>query len=211
MSAPPARRDVIVIGASAGGLPHIRTLLELLPADLPAIVLVVLHRPGDQVSHLREVLASKSRMQVVEAAPGEELLVGVCYLGQPAEHLGIDELVRAKLTPDPGGARRGKSIDDLFVSVARHAGPRVIGVVLSGALRDGTEGLAAIKRAGGIALVQSPAEAQFAGMPESAIASDHIVDLVAPTEELAQAIERYVRNETAEARPQGAGPGNPGG
>jgi two-component system chemotaxis response regulator CheB len=205
MSTPPARRDVIVIGASAGGLPHIRTLLELLPADLPAIVLVVLHRPGGQVSHLREVLAAKSRMQVVEAVHGEELLVGVCYLGQPAKHLGIDELIRAKLSPDPGGARRGKMIDDLFVSVARHAGPRVIGVVLSGALRDGTQGLAAIKRAGGIALVQSPAEAQFAGMPESAIAYDHIVDLVASTAELAQAIERYVRGETVEARPQGAG------
>lgn len=193
---PPAvRRDVIVIGASAGGLLHIRTLLELLPADLPAIVLAVLHRPGDQVSHLREVLARRSRMQVVEAAHGEELLVGVCYLGQPAEHLGIDELVRAKLTADPGAARRGRTIDDLFVSVARHAGPRAIGVVLSGALRDGTAGLAAIKRAGGIALVQSPADAQFADMPESAIAGEGIVDLVAPTAELARAIERYVQGQ----------------
>jgi len=189
------RRDVVVIGASAGGLPHISTLLELLPADLPAIVLVVLHRPGDQVSHLRDVLARKSRMQVVEAAQGEELLVGVCYLGQPAEHLGIDALVRARLTADPGGTRRGKTIDDLFGSVADHAGSRVIGVVLSGALRDGTEGLAAIKRAGGIAMVQSPAEAQFADMPESAIAYDHMVDLVAPTAELARAIERHVRGE----------------
>jgi two-component system chemotaxis response regulator CheB len=125
--------------------------------------------------------------------------------------LGIDELVRAKLTPDTGGARRGHTIDDLFVSVARHAGPRVIGVVLSGVLRDGTEGLAAIKRVGGLALVQSPAEAQFADMPESAIAYDHIIDLVAPTEELARAIERYVRGETVEARPRGAGPGGSGG
>ena len=195
MSAPPARRDMIVIGASAGGLPHISTLLELLPADLPAIVLVVLHRPGDQVSNLREVLARKSRMQVVDAVHGEELLVGICYLGQPAEHLGIDELVRAKLSPDPGGSRRGKTIDDLFVSVARHAGPRVIGIVLSGALRDGTEGLAAIKGAGGIAMVQSPAEAPFADMPESAIAREGIVDLVAPTAELARAIERYVQGQ----------------
>jgi two-component system, chemotaxis family, protein-glutamate methylesterase/glutaminase len=187
--------DIIAIGASAGGIPYMRELLELLPAGLPAIVLVVLHRPGDQVSHLREVLACKSRMPVVEAIHGEELLIGVCYLGQPAEHLGIDELVRARLTADPGGARRGRTIDDLFVSLARHAGPRVIGVVLSGALRDGTKGLAEIKRAGGIAMAQSPAEAEFPSMPESAIAYDHIVDVIAPIAELARTIERYVRGE----------------
>ena len=185
-----ARRDVIAIGASAGGLEAIRTILELLPASLPAIVMVVLHRPGDQVSHLRDVLARKSRMPVVEAAHGEELHVGVCYLGQPAEHLGIDELVHAQLTCDAGGkGRRGRTIDDLFISVARHAGPRTVGVLLSGVLRDGSAGLAAIKRAGGITMVQSPAEARFPSMPENAIESAGIIDLIAPTAELALAIE----------------------
>jgi two-component system, chemotaxis family, protein-glutamate methylesterase/glutaminase len=91
-------RDIVAIGASAGGLPQIRMLLELLPPDLPAIVLVVLHRPGDQVSYLREVLACKSRVPVVEAIlHGQELLVATCYLGQPSEHLEVDELVHAKL------------------------------------------------------------------------------------------------------------------
>jgi hypothetical protein len=110
-----SHRDIVPIGASAGGLPQIRMLLELLPSDLPAIVLVVLHRPGDQVSYLREVLAYKSRMQVVEAIHGEGLLVATCYLGQPSEHLQVDELVHAKLLSDPRMSRRGRTIDDLWV------------------------------------------------------------------------------------------------
>jgi two-component system, chemotaxis family, protein-glutamate methylesterase/glutaminase len=190
-------RDLIAMGASAGGLREITTILELLPADLAAIVLVVLHRPGDQVSHLREVLACKSRMPVVEAAHGEELHAGICYLGQPAGHLGIDRLIHAELTADPGGkGRRGRTIDDLFATVARHAGARAIGVLLSGALRDGSKGLAAIKRAGGIIMVQDPAEAQFPDMPANAIAhAGAAIDLVAPTAELARAIERHVRGQ----------------
>lgn len=194
--APATRCDLIAIGASAGGVEQVRAILELLPADLPATVLVVIHRPGDQVSHLRDVLAAKSRMPVVEAIHGQELLVGVCYLGQPAEHLGIDQLVHAQLTADPRGTRRGRTVDDLFASVANHAGPRVIGVLLSGLLRDGSEGLAAIKRAGGVTMVQSPAEARFPDMPENAIAHAGVIDVIAPSAELARAIERYVRRQS---------------
>ena len=184
-----SHRDIVAIGASAGGLPQIRMLLGLLPPDLPAIVLVVLHRPGTQVSYLREVLAQKSRMPVVEATQGEELLVATGYLGQPSEHLAVDELIHAELLPDPRMSRRGRTIDDLFGSLARHAGPRTIGVVLSGALRDGAKGLAEIKEAGGITMVQSPEDAEFASMPESAIAYDGTIDVIAPTADLARAIE----------------------
>jgi two-component system, chemotaxis family, protein-glutamate methylesterase/glutaminase len=179
-----SHRDIVAIGASAAGLPQIRMLLELLPADLPAVVLVVLHRPGDQLSYLREVLACKSRMPVVEAIHGQELLVARCYLGQPSEHLEVDELVHAKLLSDPRMSRRGRTIDDLFGSLARHAGPRTIGVVLSGALRDGAKGLADIKQAGGITMVQSPEDAEFESMPRSAIAYGGTVDVIAPTTEL---------------------------
>ena len=185
-------RDIVAIGASAGGLEQIRLLLELLPADLPAVVLVVIHRPGDKVSYLREVLAVKSQMPVVEAFHGEELLVATCYLGQSAEHLGIDKLIHAHLTADPHARRRGRTIDDLFMTVAAHAGPRAIGVVLSGALSDGAKGLATIKAAGGVTMVQSPEDAEFPSMPKSAIAYDGLIDVVAPTAELARAIERYV-------------------
>ena len=154
-------------------------------------MLVVLHRPGDQVSYLREVLASKSRM-VVEAIHGQELLVATCYLGQPSEHLEVDELVHGKLLSDPRMSRRGRTIDDLFGSLARHAGPRTIGVILSGALREGAKGLAEIKQAGGITMVQSPEDAEFESMPKSAIAYDRLIDVIAPTTELARAIEHYV-------------------
>jgi chemotaxis response regulator CheB len=89
-------------------------------------------------------------------------------------------------------SRRGRTIDDLFGSLARHAGRRTIGVVLSGALRDGPKGLAEIKQAGGITMVQSPEDAEFESMPKSAIAYDRLIDVIAPTTELARAIERYV-------------------
>ncbi len=188
----PARRDVIAIGASAGGLKPVKMILELLHADLPATVLVVIHRPFDRVSRLQHVLAAKSRLPVIEAINGQELLVGVCYLGQPAGHLGVDELAHARLTTDHGGSRRGRTIDDLFASVARHAGPRVIGVLLSGLLRDGSEGLAAIRRAGGVAMVQSPGDARFPDMPANAIAHG-VIDVIAPIAELVAAIEHHAR------------------
>jgi two-component system chemotaxis response regulator CheB len=132
----------------------------------------------------------QERMPVVEAIHGQELLVATCYLGRPSEHLEVDELVHAKLLSDPRMSRRGRTIDDLFVSLARHAGPRTIGVVLLGALRHGAKGLAEIKQAGGITMVQSPEDAEFESMPRSAIAYGGIVDVVAPTTELARAIER---------------------
>jgi two-component system chemotaxis response regulator CheB len=134
----------------------------------------------------------QERMPVVEAIHGQELLVATCYLGRPSEHLEVDELVHAKLLSDPRMSRRGRTIDDLFVSLARHAGPRTIGVVLSGALRDGAKGLAEIKQAGGITMAQSPEDAEFASMPEGAIAYGGPVDVIAPTTELTRAIERYV-------------------
>jgi chemotaxis response regulator CheB len=117
-----SHRDIVAIGASAGELPQVSMLLELLLPDLPAIVLVVLHRSGDQVSYLREVLACKSGTPVVEAIHGQELLVATCYLGQPSEHLEVEELVHAKLLSDPRMSRRGRTIDDLFGSLARDAG-----------------------------------------------------------------------------------------
>jgi chemotaxis response regulator CheB len=94
------------------------------------------------------------------------------------------------------GCYRGHSIDALFCSLARHAGVRTIGVILSGLLKDGTSGLKAIKEAGGIALVQSPWQAAYGDMPESAIAHDGPIDLVAGIDEIAAEVCRLVGSHT---------------
>jgi chemotaxis response regulator CheB len=176
---------VIAIGASAGGIDQIRVMLDLLPDDLHGIVLVAVHRPIIRVSYLCEMLAQRSRMPVVEAFQDEHLLPGRCYLGLPAAHLGLGARDRAVLTADPEGRLRRRTVDDLFFSVASHAGPRAIGVVLSGMLRDGAAGLAAIKTAGGRAMAQLPAAAACPGMPQAAIDEGTAMDLVATTAGLA--------------------------
>jgi two-component system chemotaxis response regulator CheB len=122
----------------------------------------------------------------VVARRGERLHHGVCYI--PSQHLIVGPGLHADLLPDRG-TPTGTSIQ-LFISLARRYGPRTIGVVLSGQLDDGTRGLAAIKKAGGIAMVQSPNEAAYPEMPRNAIKYDGPVDLVAPIPDLAGEIIR---------------------
>jgi chemotaxis response regulator CheB len=182
-----AHPDIVAIGASSGGIEALKSLLEGL-ADIDAIVLVVLHRPANRASYLRDILLRNVRMPVVVARHGERLHEGVCYIGEPSQHLMVDSGLHADLLPDHRYTTR--NIDELFISLARHFGPRTIGVVLSEQLDDGTRGLAAIKRAGGIAMVQSPQEAAYPDMPRNAINYDGPVDLVAPTSDLTAEIIR---------------------
>jgi two-component system, chemotaxis family, protein-glutamate methylesterase/glutaminase len=179
--------DIVAIGASSGGVEALQSLLAAL-SDLDAIVLVVLHRPAHRTSFLREILVRKSRMPIVIPRHGELLHRGVCYIAEPSQHLMVGPGLRADLLPDHRYTTR--NIDQLFTSLARHYGARTIGVVLSGQLDDGTRGLAAIKKAGGIAVVQSPDEAAYPEMPCNAIRYDGPVDLVAPISDLAAEIIR---------------------
>ena len=136
----------VAIGASGGeGLGDIRDLLQALPQPLDAVVMVVLHRPSDVISHLRAILARGCAMPVVVAEEAEALLPGTCYIGEPDGHLTLVARDLAHLLLGEGDRLRNRTVDTLFHSVACHAGPRVIGVVLSGALDDGSRGLAAIK------------------------------------------------------------------
>jgi len=180
-----AHPDIVAIGASSGVIKALQGLLEAL-LDLHAIVLVVLHRPANRASYLRDILLRNVRMPVVVARHGERLHKGVCYIGEPSQHLMVDPDLRADLLPDHRYTTR--NIDQLFTSLARHFGPRTIGVVLSGQLDDGTRGVAAIKKAGGIAMVQSPQEAAYPDMPRNAINYGGPIDLVAPTSDLAAEI-----------------------
>ena len=182
--------DIVAIGASAGGLEAIEALLMRLPPDLPAAVLVVLHRPPERTSFLPGILTRLIRMRVVIAHHGYRLEHAPCYLGEPDTHLTVGPGATVQLLPD--SFYRVHNIDALFQSLAHHAGPRTIGVVLSGMMKDGSFGLKAIKDAGGLAMVQSPEEALFKEMPQNAIAYDGPIDFVGPIDALAAEICRRV-------------------
>jgi two-component system chemotaxis response regulator CheB len=183
----------VAIGASGGeGLDDIKRLLSALPSRLSAVVLVVLHRPSDQVSHLREVLARASAIPVVLAAEDEQFRVGRCYIGEPDAHLSLAAKSRVRLVEGADHAQRGRTVDILFNSVAAHAKTRGIGIVLSGSLDDGARGLAAIHHAGGATMILSRGGVPKSGMPRNAAHYDGPVDLIGPAEDLARDVARRV-------------------
>jgi two-component system, chemotaxis family, protein-glutamate methylesterase/glutaminase len=191
----------IAIGASGGrGMEDVKALLGALPDPLAAIVLVVLHRPTDRLSHLRAILSRASPMPVVIAEEGERFQTGTCYIGEPAGHLTLIDRSLAHLIDDPGNGLRNRTIDTLFHSLAAHAGRRTIGVVLSGSLDDGSRGLAAIKAAGGITMVLTSAGRSSRGMPENAKDYDAPIDKVGTPEQIAQEIGRLVADGVSTAR-----------
>jgi two-component system chemotaxis response regulator CheB len=181
------KRNVVVVGASAGGVQALTALFQHLPAKLPVAVLVVLHIPAHTRSELHHILASNSMLPVVIAEDGQTLEAQMAYVASADRHLIVVPDDRIRVTRGPRECHVRPSIDVLFRSAAAVFGPRVIGVVLSGTLDDGTAGLWAIKDRGGVALVQDPAEAMYTSMPESAIANVE-VDCVGTIEALAQRI-----------------------
>ena len=171
--------DIVVIGASAGGVHALLRIVEDLPRDLPAAVFVAVHSSPDSPSHLPELLSRRGALSAAHALHGEELLPGRIYVAPPDTHLAVRprhvEVVRG---PKENGHR--PSVDVLFRTASASHGPRVVGVVLTGELDCGTAGLLSIKARGGLAIVQDPATAVAPSMPESAIAhraADHIVPL----------------------------------
>jgi len=175
---------VVVIGASAGGVAALRTIVSQLPSDLPAAVLVVLHI-GVHRSHLASVLRNAGRIAVETAADGAPLRPGCLHVAPPDHHLLLHD-GSLRLTRGPKEHHTRPAIDPLFRSAALVAGTRVIGVVLSGCNADGTAGLQAIKACGGAAIVQDPADAEEPAMPQSALKAvrvDHCLplDRIAPT------------------------------
>jgi len=161
-----ATRDTIVIGASAGGVQALTKLVSELPANLPAAVLIVLHVPSNVPSLLPEILARGANVPVAHATDQELISHGKVYVAPPDHHL-IIENGRTRLVHGPKENLHRPSIDTLFRSAARWAGPRVIGVVLTGARDDGKLGMRAVKQRGGITVVQDPREAPFPSMPMS--------------------------------------------
>ncbi|HEU0078388.1 MAG TPA: chemotaxis protein CheB [Longimicrobiaceae bacterium] len=174
-----AGRDIVVVGASAGGVEALSELFSRLPGDVPASFFVVLHVPDRGTSMLPSILSRRGALPAVHPHDGAPIEPGRVYVAPPGQHLlvrrGTVRLVRG---PRENGAR--PAVDPLFRSAALAYRRRVVGVVLSGTLDDGTAGLEAVKSAGGTAVAQDPDEALYAGMPRSAaehVALDHVMPL----------------------------------
>lgn len=179
-------RNLVVVGASAGGQQALSALIARLPASLPAAVLIVQHIAPYQPSMLAKVLSRSTSMRVKQAQDEDQLDVGTIYVAVADRHLMVEH-DRIRLARGPRECRARPSVNVLFRSAAVTFGRRAVGVVLSGALDDGTAGLWAIKDSGGMALVQDPREALHSSMPENAIS--HVeVDLVGPVSALCDKI-----------------------
>jgi two-component system chemotaxis response regulator CheB len=163
--------EAVVIGASAGALEALSSLLPGLPADYRLPILVVVHLPPDKTSLLAELLRVRCAIRVREAEDKEPIEPGVVYFAPPDYHLLVEEDKRLSLSDDEPVLFSRPSIDVLFESAADAYGGGLIGVVLTGANSDGANGLKAVVEAGGVAVIQSPGSAYAVAMPEAAIAA----------------------------------------
>jgi two-component system chemotaxis response regulator CheB len=174
-------RDILAIGTSAGGFEALRFLTRGFQPDLPAAVLIVIHLPGHYRSDLDRILSQTGPLPASFAEDGQRLEHGKIYIGRPARHLIVEnDTLRLGSGPRENSSR--PAIDPLFRSIALCCGPRSVGVILTGMLGDGSSGLWALKRCGGITVVQEPSDAAFPDMPTSAIeraTPDHVVTLAA--------------------------------
>jgi two-component system chemotaxis response regulator CheB len=196
-----ARRDIIVIGASTGGLELLLDLASELPEKLPAALLVVLHTSPGHLSSLPELLTSQGALPAVHPQHGDEISPGRIYVAPPDNQLlvraGYVEVVRG---PKENGHR--PAVDPLFRSASWSYGSRVVGVVLSGHLDCGTAGLMSVKARGGVAVVQDPRTASAPDMPRSAlrrVAVDHVVE----PPELPGLLARLTAEEAPPSPPHG--------
>ena len=181
-----ARRfDAIAIGTSAGGVEALSRLLPALPKGLDAAVFVVLHLPRHRPSLLAEIFAPRCALPVREALDKEPVQPGTVYLAPPDYHLLVDAGPQIALSTDEPVQYSRPSVDVLFESAADVYGARLLGIILTGGNEDGAAGLAAVRRAGGMTLVQQPAEALAPQMPAAALALGP-ADRVATLEEMAR-------------------------
>jgi two-component system, chemotaxis family, protein-glutamate methylesterase/glutaminase len=190
-----AGRDIVVVGGSAGSIESVTEVVRGLPPDFPGSVFVVVHFPGSAKSSLPRILSRAGPLPVAHGGDGEPIEPGRIYVAPPDCHLLLTEgSIRLTRGPKENGHR--PAIDPLFRTAAHSYGPRVVGVVLSGNLNDGTAGLLTIKQCGGLAVVQSLETALYQGMPQSAIdqvAVDHVLSPAAISLLLAELVSEPVQ------------------
>jgi two-component system chemotaxis response regulator CheB len=183
-------REIVVIGASAGGIEALRELVAGLSPDLAAAFFVVVHIPPDYPSYLPEILSYAGPLPVVEAADGDPIEAGRIMVA-PSDHHMLVERGHVTVARGPKENLTRPSVDPLFRSAAHAYGARVIGVLLSGNMSDGVSGLWTIKHFGGLAILQSPEEAKYPSMPLNALAQVE-VDYSLPVAEMPALIERLL-------------------
>lgn len=185
--------NIVTVGTSLGGLNALSIVLGGLPRDFPLPVAVVQHRSISDSDGLPALVAERIRLPVVEVEDKQRIEAGCIYLGPANYHLLIEDNHFSLSTDQPVVSAR-PSIDVLFESAADRFGSGVVGLLLTGASKDGTQGLAKIKKRGGFAIVQDPSAAEASIMPASAIAVVK-VDKVLPLEGIAPFLEQLCRNE----------------
>jgi two-component system, chemotaxis family, protein-glutamate methylesterase/glutaminase len=204
--APPIQRDLVAIGASAGGVEAVGQLVARLPPELPASVLVVVHMLPTGRSMLPQILERAGVLPATSARHSDQLTRGHIYVAPPDHHLLVmDGRLRLSHGPRENGHR--PALDPLFRSVARAYGQRAIGIVLSGTLDDGTAGLNMIRERGGATIAQDPSDALYAGMPQSAIengAAEHVAQISEMADLVCRLIDTPVPHE--ERPPKGEAP-----
>jgi two-component system, chemotaxis family, protein-glutamate methylesterase/glutaminase len=203
----PDSRDMVMIGASAGGVEALTKLVRALPSGYAGTLFVVLHIAPEGTSVLSQILNRAGPLQAYPAREGELPRPGHIYVATPNSHLLIGDDGRIALSSGPKENGHRPAVDPLFRSAAAVYGPRAVGVVMSGSRDDGTAGLSAIKAAGGMAIVQDPSEALAPSMPLGAI--EHVnVDAIRPAEEIA-ALLVELAGRAPVSEPAAAGNGAP--
>lgn len=164
----------IVIGTSAGGLSALTVILEKLPVDYPLPVIVVQHRSKDQKDLLEGVLQSKCKVRIKQADEKENIEPGFVYIAPPDYHLLVEASKAFSLSSDEPVHFSRPSIDVLFETAAMVFKDTLIGIILTGSNNDGSAGIIAVNKYGGLTIAQKPDEAQFPFMPEAAIKTNKI-------------------------------------
>lgn len=194
-----ATRDIVVIGASAGGVEALQRLCAALPADFPAAVFVVQHLSPSARSLLPQLLDRVGPLPASSPEDGDPIEAGRIYIGAPDRHM-LLRPGKILMRRGPHENRTRPAVNALFRSAALAYGGRVIGVVLTGLLDDGTEGLIAIKAAGGLSVIQDPKDAQWPSMPQNALKRDH-VDHKLPLDEIGGLLARLVQEDAGISTP----------
>jgi len=173
-----AARSLVVIGGSAGALEPLRRVIERLPADFPGTILVTIHLSPHSPGHLAEMLSTTTGIPVSYATDGQRIQPGRVLVAPPDRHLVVEDGI-VRLSNGPRENRSRPAIDPMFRSAAVAYREGVVAVLLSGLLDDGADGMIAVKRAGGCAIVQDPAEAAYPDMPQAALRHAEVDEVLA--------------------------------
>lgn len=190
-----SKRDIVVVGASAGGVTALRAFVKSLTKNFAGSVFVVLHIPPSSPSNLPAILARAGLLNAVHPKDGERIKPGQIYVALPDHHM-LLEGNRILVKKGPEENRFRPSIDALFRSAAYVYGPRVIGIVLSGLLNDGTSGLWSVKRLGGLTIIQEPKDADYPSMPMNVL--EYVdVDYSVPASQMGGLLEKLTRKNVS--------------